>query len=114
MKMKVVIKHPVKLIMRGLAVPAKNGVPADLVAIVQPGFPHVTTKITLLWGSWELHQYLTQILVVDDRSHRRGFPKDVMSALLKIYDEHAKIAPTQDPNVRKDPTAYSWDDHHRL
>lgn len=101
--MEVVIKHPKP------HPPTRNftsdsiapRAPAHLVAIVEPGFPHISDRVTLPWGTWQLQQYLTKLLVLQDpRPNRRGFPTPILSALLKLYVQHSAIAPTQNPKFK--------------
>lgn len=68
--------------------------------VVQSQFPKVAESIRLLWGTPELQLYLSK-LIVDDRHYetgapRQGFPHDVMSSLLVIYNKHSAGAPITD------------------
>jgi hypothetical protein len=64
--------------------------------VLKKHYPHIHIKVDLLWGSPELHEYLTRI-IFDDRydkdggKPRQGFPKEVMAALLKLYNLHAEV-----------------------
>lgn len=72
----------------------------DHLAIVNASFPRIAEAIKLLWGTPELHNYMTK-LIVDDRHYetgtsRQGFPKDVMASLLAIFNKHSAGAPITD------------------
>jgi hypothetical protein len=107
--MKVVMKHPPNRPVGVSAASAKRVPPADLMDIILPNFPHVAEKITTLWGSWELHSYFSYSLLIMDRDHREGFPRDVMSALLKLHAEHVTFAQLHDPRKHYDPHTKIWD-----
>lgn len=77
------------------------------IDIVKASFPRIADRIELLWGSWELQQYFTSILI-SDRGDREGFPIQIVSALLKIHGEHSKIAPTEDPANRHKKNDNLW------
>ncbi len=77
------------------------------IEIIRESFPRIADRIELLWGSWELEQYFTNILI-SDRGDREGFPVKVVSALLKIHEEHSKIAPTEDPANRYKKNDMLW------
>jgi hypothetical protein len=55
--------------------------------ILQRQFPRIASAIELLWGDRELDGYL-QKLILADRGDRAGFPKEVLAALLKLYNQH--------------------------
>jgi hypothetical protein len=58
--------------------------------IIGEKFPKILTRIELLWGSLELHNYLEHTLFTD-RSNRQGFPVDVLRALGEIHTEHTLV-----------------------
>jgi hypothetical protein len=53
-------------------------------------FPTIENKITVLWGSAALQNYLYSI-IIDHRGGRRGFPKQIVTVLLRIHRYHAKL-----------------------
>lgn len=61
--------------------------PRDLL---KEKFPRILERITLLWGSKELHAYFEQTLFMN-RSGRQGFPPEVMAALGELYNEHQQL-----------------------
>lgn len=68
--------------------------------VVRAQFPRIANAIQLLWGTPELQKYLTD-LIMDDVHYetgksRQGFPQDVMSSLLVIYNKHTEGAPIDD------------------
>lgn len=58
--------------------------------VIAAKYPKIMTRIELLWGSMELHNYLEHT-VFTDRSNRQGFPVDVLKALGEIYAEHTQV-----------------------
>ena len=63
----------------------------ESMAAISKGFPHILSKIELLWGSDELDAWLNKLITETHRSNgdqRRGFPPDIMNHLLKIYNIH--------------------------
>ena len=61
-------------------------------SLVQTQFPKIGEKITLMWGSVLLQQYLSKT-IFDERGGRQGFPMPVVSALMRIYEHHATLIP---------------------
>jgi hypothetical protein len=58
--------------------------------IIGEKFPKILTRIEMLWGSMELHNYLEHTLFTD-RSNRQGFPVDVLRALGELHVEHTRL-----------------------
>ena len=58
--------------------------------IIGEKFPKILTRIELLWGTIELHNYLEHT-VFTDRSNRQGFPVEVLKALGEIHVEHEQL-----------------------
>lgn len=50
-------------------------------------FPRIAEAIKLMWGERDLDDYLKK-LIMADRTERAGFPKEVLAALLKLYNQH--------------------------
>ena len=53
------------------------------LVITLENFPHIVERITHLWGTHELDNYLNSLLIVD-RPNRAGFPLHVASAIHKL------------------------------
>lgn len=74
--------------------------PVNHFVVVQSQFPKVAESIRLLWGTPELQLYLSKLIIGDRHyetgSSRQGFPQDVMSSLLVIYNKHSAGAPITD------------------
>lgn len=53
-------------------------------------YPHIATSLELLYGHKEFDEYINK-LIINDREHREGFPKHILSILLNLsrlhYDE---------------------------
>ena len=80
-----------------IASPRVRQQPSALPEFVEPGvrmigerFPAIGNKITVLWGSAALQSYLYSI-IVDHRGGRRGFPKQIVTVLLRIHHFHGKM-----------------------
>jgi hypothetical protein len=58
--------------------------------ILKEKFPRILSKINLLWGTIELHNYFQQTQFMD-REDRQGFPPDVVDALGQINAEHEQL-----------------------
>src|SRR5512144_2171883 len=71
---------------------------ASDLALVAAQFSRIGEKISLMWGSIELQQYLSG-LIIDDRGGRQGFPPQIAAALARIYDEHGKLFPDDDSSA---------------
>lgn len=68
----------------GATLAAEDGPP---LVVVRRQFPRIASAVELMWGDRALDGYL-QKLILSDRGDRDGFPKDVLAALLKLYDQH--------------------------
>lgn len=58
-----------------------------LKTIKEGGFQRIADGISTLWGDKACDEYLNR-LVMDDRGNRKGFPKEVLSAIMKLSVEH--------------------------
>ena len=63
------------------------------ISLVQAQFPKISDKVTELWGSVELSIFLDSVLF-DERGSRQGFPDATASALMRIYEKHISIIPS--------------------
>lgn len=57
--------------------------------IIERAFPRIAKKIRKHWGRRALDNYLAK-LVVSDRGSRRGFPLEVLSAILEVARLHGE------------------------
>ena len=57
--------------------------------ILERAFPRIAAKIRKHWGKRALDNYLAK-LVVSDRARRRGFPLEVLAAILEIARLHGE------------------------
>ncbi|MGH8681048.1 MAG: hypothetical protein ACREVP_06020 [Burkholderiales bacterium] len=57
--------------------------------ILERAFPRIAAKIRKHWGKRALDNYLAK-LVVGDRARRRGFPLEVLAAILEIVRLHGE------------------------
>ncbi len=75
--------------------PRAPALPPDIApsfTLVQDQFPKISEKITLMWGSVLLQQYLSKI-IFDERGGRQGFPEQIVSALMRLYEYHGSLVP---------------------
>ena len=63
---------------------------ANNVSLIREHHPRIFEKITQLWGSVELHNYLDSI-IFDERGGRKGFPEPISAALFRIYETHGDL-----------------------
>lgn len=85
--------------------PTLDALPAAVVpdvSVIREHYPNIGNKISALWGSVQLHNFLNQI-IIDDRGDRQGFPPPIVSALLRIYQYHTTLVP------QAIPPADTWD-----
>jgi hypothetical protein len=73
------------------ASPLPPGVATD-ISLIQEQFPRVGEKISQLWGSAGLQEYLNKT-IFDERGGRQGFPMPIVSALMRIYEYHSTLLP---------------------
>jgi hypothetical protein len=76
----------------GSSTPAIPAYIAHDVSLILDRYPDIGKKITQLWGSVELNQYLNS-LVFDERGGRQGFPEPIASALFRVYEAHRTLVP---------------------
>jgi hypothetical protein len=53
-------------------------------------YPHVQTRLDIMWGTKECRDYLYQ-LIVPDRDGRAGFPVedlDVINDIMRLHDQY--------------------------
>ncbi len=62
------------------------------LSVIEESFPRVSEKISQLWGSAALQEYLNKT-IFDERGGRQGFPLAIVSALMRIHDHHGKVIP---------------------
>jgi hypothetical protein len=67
---------------------------ANEVSVVHKQFPRISGKIIKMWGSAELHSYLTSI-IFDERGGRHGFPEQIITALFRIHQGHEALVQTK-------------------
>lgn len=61
-------------------------------SLIQERFPKIGEKITLMWGSVALQEYLNKT-IFDERGGRQGFPMPVVSALMRLHEYHGTLMP---------------------
>jgi hypothetical protein len=67
---------------------------AQDTALVREQYPRIGEKILQLWGSTELNEYLDSVLF-DERGSRHGFPLTIVSALMRIHENHIAVVPSE-------------------
>lgn len=59
--------------------------------VIAKHFPHIVARIREFWGlKKDMEEYLNQLVFLD-RNSRHGFPADVITALMNIWQDHAKM-----------------------
>lgn len=86
------IKMPAPNSQAAAAMPAT--LKPDLSLILQ-SFPNVGEKISALWGSTDLQDYLNKT-IFDERGGRQGFPVPIVMALERVFENHSKLFPQTD------------------
>jgi hypothetical protein len=79
-----------------------ENVQAEL-SLVAEHYPKIGTRISLLWGSAELHKYLND-LILDNRGDRAGFPPPIAAAIMRLINEHGKLVIDDHKNAWKHTT----------
>jgi hypothetical protein len=69
------------------AVSADRGEPSAIESMA----PHLVDKLTMTWGSPELHQFLSRVTMMD-RPDRQGFAPEVASELFTLFLLNKEIA----------------------
>jgi hypothetical protein len=76
----------------GSTAPAIPSYIAHDVSLILDRYPEIGKKITQLWGSPDLNQFLNS-LVFDERGDRQGFPEPIALALFKVFEAHRTLVP---------------------
>jgi hypothetical protein len=61
-------------------------------SLIQEQFPKVGEKISVMWGSVALQDYLSKT-IFDERGGRQGFPMPIVSALMRLHEYHGTLMP---------------------
>jgi hypothetical protein len=80
--------------------PGAPVLPPDLAAdysLIQTQFPKIGEKITLMWSSVALQEYLSKT-IFDERGGRQGFPLPIVSALMRLSEYHGTLLPESQGN----------------
>ena len=81
------------------------------LVVIASQFPHISARIIEFWGSAsDFNDYLTHVVVMD-RSDRRGFDKEVLEALLNVWEMHRDLF---DGQIAKQPELCPWSENIRL
>ena len=67
--------------------PSDRELARQAAAIVSRTFPRILQQLRLLWGTPQGEIYLDG-LILDERGNRKGFPPDVLNALLVLQRVH--------------------------
>ena len=62
--------------------------PGQTIELIEEKYQRIWKMIVLMWGTRELHRKLQEILYIDTEG-RAGFPFDVVTVLMRIYEVHA-------------------------
>lgn len=70
------------------------------------GFKRIADGVELIWGTVELENYLSK-LVITDRDNREGFPPLVFNAILRLHTLHNDEFGFNQPDISSlDPKQY--------
>ena len=61
--------------------------------VIDQAFPRIGSKIKLYWGQRQFATYMNELLHDTRGGKRRGFPRDVLTALGNLFDQHNKAYP---------------------
>ena len=75
---------------------------APAFALIREKYPRVGEKISVMWGTVGLQEYLSKT-IFDVRGGRQGFPMPVVSALMQLHEYHDTLV----PQVRSED---AWED----
>ncbi len=67
--------------------PTDKDLADEAVALLKSLFPRIHQNLVTIWGTGPGEAYLDG-LIMDDRGNRKGFPPDVMRALLVLQRVH--------------------------
>jgi len=76
------------------ATPKQPTLPPGIVpdfCLVQQQFPKVAEKITLMWGTLGLHEYLNKPSSTNARTPGISLP--IVSALMRLHEYHSTLIP---------------------
>lgn len=62
--------------------------PNQTIELLEEKYNRIWKMIVLMWGTRELHRKLQEILYIDTDG-RAGFPYDVVTVLMRVYEMHA-------------------------
>jgi hypothetical protein len=68
----------------------------DALQSIDLKFPHIAKKMRLFWGDVAFKSYL-DVLLIDNRGGRQGFPERVMKAILYLQGIHNEAFPQYNP-----------------
>ena len=61
--------------------------------VIDQAFPRIGGNIKLYWGQRQFAPYMNELLHDTRGGKRRGFPRDVLTALGNLFDQHNKAYP---------------------
>ncbi len=79
--------------------------PLEAFFILETSFPHIYTKLRMMWGTYECDDYIKNLVISNrdsktsptDRRSRQGFKPEIMSAILAIASFSARTANRREP-----------------
>lgn len=76
-------------------------------ALVEQQYPHIAKNLKLFWGHQDFYN-IVDILLNDTRNgKRRGFPKDIATAMFVLVSKHNECFPHLIPPV-PNPADVLW------
>jgi hypothetical protein len=66
--------------------------------LIEGAFPHIGTKLALLWGHPEFHSFVQRLEQDTRQGSRAGFPADILFAMARLVLAHDAAFPGQAPS----------------
>jgi hypothetical protein len=66
--------------------------PTQELELIDSRFPHIGRPLKLMWGEPEVAIHIDRLLTDTRGGTRRGFPTDVLAALMRIRSHHSRPA----------------------
>jgi len=71
-----------------------NDFPDHLAVNIKNDFPRLYDNVCLFWGAKDFHEYVNSLTMsTHDRTHRQGFPANIIRELLALHTYHDQMFP---------------------
>lgn len=80
------------------------------IPVLRQMFPKIANNIEFLWGSQELENYLSKLVLQHPERHQEGFPPEALKEIISVQDKVFDIAKqAREVNSHK---RQSWSGHY--